>query len=312
MIKISAIVCTFKRPDYLRHALRSLCNQTLPADQYEILVIDNAVEAETERVANEFQDGKINLRYVKEKETGLSRARNKGLKEPRGHYLAYMDDDARADEHWLQELVWAFEGRPAAPAAVGGRVWLDWQGDKPSWVPDDQLPLFTYVDHGEEGHRLGHNEYLVGANLAFDKTALKAIGGFDVNLGRQGDVLLSGEEARVLRQLLDRGAEIYYEPAAVVWHSVHPSRKRPTWLLKRMFWDGASQPLLNGFEERCSRRKIIWGVLSDLRQCISSFVHVVAAMFRGKRCKAFEFLLGLSQRAGRVRTQLRMLSATPN
>ncbi len=43
MIKISAIICTFKRPDYLRHALRSLCEQSLPREQYEIIVVDNAV-----------------------------------------------------------------------------------------------------------------------------------------------------------------------------------------------------------------------------------------------------------------------------
>src|SRR2546430_8014065 len=100
MIKISAIICTFKRPDYLRHALRSLCNQTLSREDYEIIVVDNAVEAEAEQVVREFQDGKINLRYVTEPEVGLSRARNTGLKVAAGRYVAYIDDDARADAQW--------------------------------------------------------------------------------------------------------------------------------------------------------------------------------------------------------------------
>src|SRR6266478_3372882 len=209
MIKISAIICTFKRPDYLRHALRSLCNQTLDRDAFEIIVVDNAVEAETEHVVKRFQSETVHLRYVTEKEVGLSRARNKGLKEARGRYIAYMDDDARADEHWLEALVRTFELKSPGSAAVGGRVWLDWQGEKPAWVPDDQLSLFTYVDHGEKGHMLRDDEYLVGANVAFDRDALNLIGGFDSNLGRQGSVLLSGEEARALKQLTDRGLEIY-------------------------------------------------------------------------------------------------------
>lgn len=312
MIKISAIVCTYKRADYLRHALRSLCHQSLPCDQYEIMVIDNAVDAETETLVTEFQDGRVNLRYMTEKEVGLSRARNKGLKEACGRYVAYMDDDARADEYWLEALVHAFEHTSSAPAAIGGRVWLDWQGQKPSWVPDDQLSLFTYVDHGEEGHELRRKEYLVGANIAFDREPLNSIGGFDTNLGRQGSVLLSGEEARVLRQLIERGLEIYYEPGAVVWHSVHPSRKRPSWLLKRMFWDGASQPLLDRSEETRSRWIIVRSVLSDLRQCLRWSASALAATIRGKRGSAFESLLSLFQRAGRVRTQLRMLAANPN
>jgi len=143
--------------------------------------------------------------------------------------------------------------------------------------------------------------------VAFDKAALNSIGGFDANLGRQGSVLLSGEEAHVLQQLIVRGLEIYYEPGAVVWHSVHSSRKRRSWLLKRMFWDGASQPLLDRPTERRSRRLILRAVCSDLRQCFGWSASAVTATIRGRKGNAWQSLLGLSQRAGRVRTQMRML-----
>jgi len=196
VIKISAIICTFRRPDYLRHALRSLCEQSLPRDEYEIIVVDNAVEAEAEQVVREFEDGRINLRYLPEENVGLSRARNTGLKAANGRYVAYMDDDARADTNWLEALVAAFEKVSPPPAAVGGRVWLDWHGEKPSWVPERHLSLFTYVDHGDDAHALASNEYLVGANIAFEKDALNAMGGFDPDLGRQGTT--SGARQRCL------------------------------------------------------------------------------------------------------------------
>jgi len=308
MIKISAIVCTFKRPDYLRHAVLSLCNQTLAQAEYEIIVVDNAAEAEAERVVRELQDQGVNLRYVTEKSVGLSRARNKGLSESRGKYVAFLDDDARADERWLETLVKSFESNSPSPAAVGGRVWLDWDGKKPEWVPNEQLSVYTYVDHGDQAHALRDDEYLVGANLAFAKESLESLGGFDARLGRQGTLLMSGEETQILQTLQDRGFVVLYEPAAFVWHSVHPSRKKRGWLLKRMFWDGASQPLLDSSGATSSRRLIFRSVCSDLRQCIGWSVRAVSASIQGRNTTAWQSLLGLSQRAGRVRTQMRRLA----
>jgi len=311
VIKISAIICTFKRPDYLRHALRSLCEQSLPSEQYEIIVVDNAVEGEVEQIVKEFQDGRVNLRYLGEAEVGLSRARNTGLKVAAGRYVAYMDDDARADTRWLEALVAAFEESPAL-AAVGGRVWLDWHGEKPGWVPERHLSLYSCVDHGNSAHELKNDEYLVGANLAFEKEALRCVGGFDPNLGRQGAVLLSGEEAATLAQLQQLNKGVYYEPAAVVWHSVDQSRKRPSWLLRRLFWDGASQPLIDMPARERSRRATSRNAYQDLRQCGRWSWEVLVAVLRGRKSTAWESLLGLSQRAGRLRTEVRMLAWNGN
>ena len=308
MITISAVICTYKRADYLRTALRSLCDQTLPPDQYEVIVVDNAGEAEIEQIVNDFKAENVQLRYVIESRVGLSHARNTGFAEARGKYIAYLDDDARAESQWLAALVEAFEKTDAA--AIGGRVWLDWDGQKPSWVIDETLSLFTFLDFGDDGHVIGDNGYLVGANIAFQCDALTAVGGFDANLGRQGSSLLSGEETKILREMRDRGFTRYYEPAAVVWHSVHPSRKRPSWLLRRMFWDGASQPLLNG--ERPSRSALLHSIIFDLRQCLRWFISVVVAAMRGQQQKAWKSLLRVFQKAGRVRSECHMLVANTN
>lgn len=307
MIKISTIICTFKRQDYLRHTLRSMCEQSLPRDQYEIIVVDNAVEAATQQVVEEFDDGLVNLRYITEEEVGLNRARNTGLKVAAGRYVAYIDDDARADTNWLEALVCAFEQATPTPAAVGGRVWLDWQGEKPNWVSERHLALFTYVDHGNGARSLENDEYLVGANLAFEKDALSSIGGFDPNLDRQGAVLLSGGDAGALAELRRMKKGVYYEPAALVWHSVLQSRKRPTWLLRRLFWDGASQPLIDVPAHERSRRKMSLNAYRDLRQCGRWSWEILVSVLRGRRDSAWESLLGLSQRAGRLRTEVRML-----
>src|ERR1041385_6665223 len=308
MFKISAIICTYRRSDYLRRALESLREQTLPAEDFEVVVVDNAVEPEVQKLVNDFQSQIGNLCYVEEHAVGLSRARNTGFRKARSPFVAFLDDDARADSNWLAATLEAFEQSPA-PAAVGGRVWLDWHGDRPAWIPDNMLSLYTHLDLGESGHELRPNEYLVGANLAFEKAELENIGGFDRNLGRQGAVLLSGEEARALEKLKSLGRAVYYEPSAIVWHSVDSSRRKPSWLLRRLFWDGASQPLL---DQSRSRRAILRGAWLDLRQCFGWSATTVAATVSGKRNNAWKSLLELSQRAGRVRTQLKMLAAHPD
>jgi glycosyltransferase involved in cell wall biosynthesis len=306
MIKISAIICTFKRPDYLRHALRSLGEQTLASEEFEVIVVDNCGDFETERVFQEFSDGRPNFRYVVEARVGLSNARNTGCQDARGRYIAYLDDDAAADPRWLEALLSTFESVGAA--AVGGRVWLDWQGQRPRWVPEKHLSLFTFVDHGDVGHRLKESEYLVGANIAFEKQALLAVGGFDPDLGRQGAVLLSGEEAATLELMRSRNMLVYYEPSALVWHSVIPARKHPRWLLKRLFWDGATQPLVDRASHRQSRRSISLSAYRDLRACARWIWDILIAVLKGKKASAWESLLGLSQRAGRLRTQVRLLA----
>lgn len=306
MIQISAIICTFKRPGYLRLALQSLCEQTLPTDQYEILVVDNAVQDEAKQVVEEFSRAGINLCYIPEKKVGLSHARNTGIKHAAGEFVAFLDDDARADSRWLEKLLDAFQKSSAL--AVGGRVWLDWQGEKPGWVPDRHLSLYTYVDHGDSGHQLRNGEYLVGANLAFTKQSLLSLGGFDPNLGRQGTTLLSGEESAVIEHLQRSGETVYYEPSAVVWHAVDATRKRPTWLLRRLFWDGASQPLTDAKATRRSRRATSLSAFRDLRQCARGSGEMFLAMIKGRKSVAWESLLGLSQRVGRLRTEVRMLA----
>jgi hypothetical protein len=74
-----------------------------------------------------------------------------------------------------------------------------------------------------------------------------------------------------------------------------------------MFWDGASQPLLPG--DRPTRHALVRAVLFDLRQCGRWSVRALAATVRGRKENAWESFLGLSQRAGRIRSELRLLAS---
>ena len=107
-IKISVVIATRNRADYLRKALESLAHQTLDPIDYEIIVVDNGSQDETRRVVEKY-DTSATLRYIFEPIIGLSRARNAGWKNAQGEIIALIDDDAIANAEWLERYVLAFE-----------------------------------------------------------------------------------------------------------------------------------------------------------------------------------------------------------
>ncbi|MHB1426120.1 MAG: glycosyltransferase family 2 protein [Gemmataceae bacterium] len=301
--RISAILCTHNRADYLERALKSLAEQALPPEQFEVVVVDNASTDRTAEVSREWIERLSHFHYVREDRLGLSQARNRGIAASRAPYLAYLDDDTRADRDWLKQLLHTFEVSESPPACIGGRVWLDWETGAPAWLPARYYSLYTFVDYGTEERLLGEHEYLVGANLAFRRDALVELGGFDTNLGRKGSMLLSGEESAIVNRLRQRGLPVYYCGSAVVWHAVPPARRRRLWLWKRMFWDGASQPLLDSGTGRSFGHYLRQGYL-DVRRMARFALEGCLALVAGDRSKRLEAVLAFIQRAGRLRTHL--------
>jgi glycosyltransferase involved in cell wall biosynthesis len=92
MPEISVIICTHNpRPEYLRRVLAALEAQTLPKQEWEFLLIDNASQ---ERLAQSWDLGwHPQSRHIREDEPGLTPARLRGIKEATGRLLIFVDDD---------------------------------------------------------------------------------------------------------------------------------------------------------------------------------------------------------------------------
>lgn len=303
--RIAAVVCTHNRSALLCLALDSLCAQTLPGDDYEVVVVDNASTDETASIVQRVAHRYGNVRYIYEGRPGLSWARNTGARATSAPYLAYLDDDARAGPTWLESILRAHEQTTPQPAAVGGPVRLDWGAAAPAWLLPRFWSVYTYLDRGEQARFIGPEEYLVGANLSVRRDILLAIAGFDTRLGRQGTNLLSGEETALLAALRQRNLPIYYEPAAVIWHMVPAERRSRRWLWRRMFWDGASQPLID-YGGGQTRRFYASQAYRDIRR-IGFFTTAWLWSLRSNRGhQRLETVLAIAQRAGRFRSNLRL------
>jgi glycosyltransferase involved in cell wall biosynthesis len=298
MTDISVIICTFNRCVYLPGLLNSLRNQMLSKDSFEILVVDNNSTDETRDVIRLFQIEMPNLRYVFESNQGLSLARNRGLSETHAPFVIYIDDDAYAEDQWLVSVLEAF-ALDHRIVCVGGPVKLDWQGPRPTWIPTRYESLFTSVYHGQEKKYLTPKDYLVGANIAFKREWLLKQGGFPMNLGRKGLCLLSGEEAAVYHNIFLSGNKAFYHPEAKVIHHVTEERKSKKWFFRRLFWDGATQSVLDA-ESECPGTMYARKIYRDLTRCIRFLLEALWAAVRIDRVGIIDAICRLDQRVGRL------------
>src|SRR5262245_28178236 len=167
MTKLTLAICTYNRAGLLGRALDSALTQTLPRDEFEILIIDNGSTDGTRQVVAAYQARTPNLRYVLEPQPGIAHARNRAAAEALGEYLAFLDDDAWADAKWLAELTHPLGSQDPRPACVVGPVELVWEGRRPDWFPQKHEPLLCGYDMGPRPCYLGPDGYLLTTNALF-------------------------------------------------------------------------------------------------------------------------------------------------
>jgi glucosyl-dolichyl phosphate glucuronosyltransferase len=234
-MKISVAIPTYNRAVELDLTLASL--STVAGNSVEggeVLVVDNNSTDETREVVERWMTRFAGtLRYVLEKRLGLCFARNRAIAESNGEVIAFLDDDVDVDPDWLSALRGAYAG--ADCAAVGGRAYLVYPSEKPSWVGKDEETMLSRVELGDERRRALPGE-LYGLNLSIRKDWLEQVGGFRTDLDRVGNCLLSGGEKELLQRIETAGGQLWYEPRAVVGHRVPAERLRPEWFIMRRYW----------------------------------------------------------------------------
>jgi glucosyl-dolichyl phosphate glucuronosyltransferase len=242
-VELTALICTRNRAAYVRKSIASLADQTLPRDQYEIIVVDNGSEDETRAVVQEFAHVP-NLRYVYEPVPGLSKARNTGWQNACGEFVAYLDDDAVACREWAEKYLEVFKTFRPMPGSVGGKCEPIWEAPQPDWLSDRMLTSLSVYDWSDEPLILNEEQWVSGCNIGYPVNVLRRIGGFREDLGRIGKKLLSGEETYVRRQLDALGLTSVYHPEIVVGHHVSPMRLNKTWFRRHAYGTGQSQALM--------------------------------------------------------------------
>jgi len=198
--KVSVVVASYNGERTLKACLDSLVRLNYP--DYEVILVDDGSADTTRQIA--FAHPKV--RYFRhEKNLGLSVARNTGIAAATGEVIAFTDSDCRADEDWLYYLVGGL--LQGGFAGMGG----------PNLLPpeDSSVAAAVMASPGGPAHVMltdRQAEHIPGCNMAFYKSALGQVGGFDPTFHQAGD------DVDLCWRLQQAGCEIGFSPAAFVWH----------------------------------------------------------------------------------------------
>lgn len=237
-MKISAVISTFNRARFLPGLFDSIKNQTLPATEFEVIIINNNSTDDTEFLSQEFIKNSpgINAFYCVEKNQGLSFGRNRGIIESNTGLVTFLDDDALPAPDFLEKTVSFFETHPDAGAA-GGKILLQFIGEKPDWFNPFLAPLLGYFNFGDKTKIFEHS-FFKGSNMTFRKSLFDIYTPFDTRLGRTGDGMIGGEEKELFYRLKNNGIQLWYIPEAIVYHLVPEERTTPVFIKRQAIGTG--------------------------------------------------------------------------
>jgi cellulose synthase/poly-beta-1,6-N-acetylglucosamine synthase-like glycosyltransferase len=202
-----------------------------------------------ERAARELRKSATVL--VRAERGGLSAARNTALDQVATPLVAFLDDDAVADEHWLASLRRQLR---RDVLGVGGRSVPAWEhGRRPDWFPQELLWTVGCSYRGlPESAAVVRNVF--GGCALYRTSLFDEIGGFRTDLGRQANGAAGCEETELcLRAAAAHpGGVFVYTPEAVIHHYVSSQRATPRYVLRRSLYEGRSKARLSEVTPACA------------------------------------------------------------
>lgn len=105
MLRLSIIIPVYNVEEYIGRCLKSVLNQDIPAEDYEIIVIDDGTPDSSLDIVAVYKERCHNIRVISRQNGGLSAARNTGLTEARGEYIWFIDSDDWIEPNCISRLL---------------------------------------------------------------------------------------------------------------------------------------------------------------------------------------------------------------
>lgn len=206
---ISVVIPTYNRADLLRSCLDSLAGQTLPAERFEVVVVDDGSTDATQAVCQQ-ASARMSLQYFHIENSGISAAKNLGLFAASAPIVFFFDDDDYGDTRLLEEHLTAHRRSPQESTAVLGYT---------TWSPHLEVtPLMHYVTEVgqflfayrnlKDGQELDFT-YFWGGRSSCKRSLLTRYGVFDQRFR------FGCEDIELGYRLSEQGLTIIYHQSAV-------------------------------------------------------------------------------------------------
>lgn len=239
----SVIVGTRNRPDVIGRCLGALQEQEYP--NYAIIVADGSRSPDTRQIVERDFPA---VQYVRIEQGGVCVGKNCALREAAGEVVAFTDDDAVADRHWLAEHVAALGSSERVACTTGLALALELDTPAQLWFEEsgafvEGLERRSISLERRERHSLlpyATGRIGAGVNMAWRTQVLRELGGFDPALDSCG-----AEDLALFFDAMCAGYEIVYEPGAIVHHQ---HRRTYDELARQIYWHSVG---LGAYLTRC-------------------------------------------------------------
>lgn len=230
MPELSVILCTHNpRPDYFEATMAGLRAQTLPSEQWEFLLIDNANEEGRKPVVD--LSWHVRARMLVEEQLGLTPARLRGIREAKGDLLVFVDDDNVLDPDYLETALRIAAEKPFL-GSWSGQCRPVFEEEPPEWTRRYWGNLVIRQFNEDRWSNLPRLAETMpcGAGLCVRRDAarhyltLHETGKRSFQLDRTGGLLLSGGDNDLAACACDVGLGVGLVSGLHLNHLIPPSR----------------------------------------------------------------------------------------
>jgi len=212
---VSILVCTCNRKDNVVPTIRSI--QNCGYSQFEILVLDQSRDDQTEPAVRELCRLDERVKYVRLDRPSKPRALNLGRELAKGEFIFLTDDDCEVQPGWISEMLTAFEA-DSRVACVFGDVDAGPCDPNEGYVPTCRITESHSIYSLSEFLTMpGWKNFGMGASMALRKSALTHVGGWDPCIG-PGAFFKSGDDHDVVARLLALGYGLTFSSTARTLH----------------------------------------------------------------------------------------------
>lgn len=197
---ISVVIPAYNAEQTLGACLRALGSQTIPRDQYEVIVVDDGSTDATAAITQA-----AGARVIRQPNQGPAAARNHGVEAAQGDLILFTDSDCEPALDWVEQMAAPF----ANPEVAGAKgVYRTRQRE---WMP--RFVQLEYEDKYDRLSRQSRIDFVDTYSAAYRRSVFLDNGGFDPVFSTA-----SVEDQELSFRLAQKGYRLVFVPAAIVYH----------------------------------------------------------------------------------------------
>lgn len=196
---ISIVIPVYNSERTIDRAIEACQAQNYPTDRFEIIVVDDGSQDNTEKIVKSYD-----IRYVRQRNKGPASARNTGWKNAKGNYVFFLDSDCIPERDWLSKTMEHYKREDIV--CVGGRYGIANE--------NSLLATCIYTEFLVRYSRIPRFAKYIGSHgYSFRKDFLERIGGYNEEY-----TAASGEDNDLAYRILELGYKPMFDQEIVIHH----------------------------------------------------------------------------------------------